>query len=34
MKRHGGLFEKIVEPENIELAFQKAKKGKTWQDSV
>ena len=34
MKRHGQLFEKIVDPENIELAFQKAKKGKTWQDSV
>ena len=34
MKRHGGLFEKIVDPENIELAFQRAKKGKTWQDSV
>lgn len=34
MKRHGGLFEKIVDPENIELAFQKARKGKTWQDSV
>lgn len=34
MKRRGGLFEKIVDPENIELAFQKAKKGKTWQDSV
>jgi retron-type reverse transcriptase len=34
MKRHGNLFEKIVSPENIELAFAKAKKGKTWQDSV
>jgi hypothetical protein len=34
MKRHGGLFEKIVEPENIELAYKKARKGKTWQDSV
>ena len=34
MKRHGGLFEKIVTPENIELAFDKAKKGKTWQNSV
>ncbi len=34
MKRHGKLFEKIVDPENIELAFSKAKKGKTWQDSV
>ncbi len=34
MKRHGRLFEKIVDPENIELAFSKAKRGKTWQDSV
>jgi len=34
MKRHGGLFEKIVDPENIALAYKKAKKGKTWQDSV
>lgn len=34
MKRHGGLFEQIVTPENIELAFSKAKKGKTWQESV
>ncbi len=34
MKRHGGLFEKIVDPENIELAYQKAKRGKTWQESV
>lgn len=34
MKRHGRLFEKIVAPENIELAFQKAKKGKLWQESV
>lgn len=34
MKRHGGLFERIVAPGNIELAFNKAKKGKTWQESV
>lgn len=34
MKRHGGLFEKIVSKENIELAYKKAKKKKTWQDSV
>jgi len=34
MKRHGGLFEKIVDPENIELAYQKARKGKNWQESV
>ena len=34
MKRHGRLFEKIVTPENIALAFDKAKRGKTWQKSV
>lgn len=34
MKRHSGLFAKIVEPENIELAYKKARKGKAWQDSV
>ena len=34
MKRHGGLFPRIVAAENIELAFAKARKGKTWQDSV
>ena len=34
MKRHGQLFEKIVTPENIALAFDKAKKGKTWQEGV
>ena len=34
MKRHGRLFPQIASTENIELAFMKAKKGKTWQDSV
>lgn len=34
MKRHGNLFEKIVSKENIELAFEKARKGKNWQDDV
>lgn len=34
MKRHGGLFEQIVDPDNIELAFNKAKKGKIWRESV
>lgn len=34
MKRHGNLFEKIVSEENIELAFEKARKGKNWQDDV
>ena len=34
MKRHGRLFEEIATTENIEIAFMKARKGKTWQDSV
>ncbi|MCR5559033.1 MAG: reverse transcriptase/maturase family protein [Schwartzia sp.] len=34
MKRHGNLFEKIVAVENIELAFEKARQGKNWQDTV
>ncbi len=34
MKRYGRLFERIVSKENIELAYAKAKKRKTWQDSV
>lgn len=34
MKRHGNLFEKIVTVENIELAFEKARQGKNWQDTV
>lgn len=34
MKRHGGLWEKIVHPDNLQLAFKKARKGKGWQLSV
>lgn len=34
MKRHGKLFVKIIDAENIKTAFDKAKKGKLWQDSV
>ncbi len=34
MKRRGNLFEKIVTVENIELAFEKARQGKNWQDTV
>lgn len=29
MKRHGNLYDKITDPENIELAYKNAKKGKT-----
>jgi hypothetical protein len=29
MKRHGNLFEKIIDPENISRAYRKAKKGKS-----
>jgi hypothetical protein len=34
MKRHGNLFEQIVEKDNIHLAYRKARKGKSWQDTV
>lgn len=34
MKRHGNLWEGIVTTENINLAFQKARKGKGWQYKV
>lgn len=34
MKRKGNLYKKIIERSNLELAFDKAKKGKTWQDTV
>lgn len=34
MKRTGNLFSKIVERDNIELAFQLARKGKRWQDTI
>lgn len=34
MKRHGNLWEKLVSMENIELAYQKAKKQKMWQRQV
>jgi len=34
MKRHGNLFGKIVETDNIYLAYKKARKGKGWQDTV
>lgn len=34
MKRHGNLFQKIVEPDNIYLGYKLARKGKTWQDTI
>jgi len=34
MRRHGNLFKKIVTPENIYLAYRKARKGKRWQRKV
>ena len=34
MKRTGSLFPRIVEPDNIELAFRLARKGKRWQDTI
>ena len=34
MKRYGDLFQKIVEPYNIYLAYRFARKGKTWQDTI
>lgn len=34
MKRHGNLFDKIVDPGNIYEAYLKARKGKAWQDTV
>ena len=34
MKRHGSLFDEIVSLENIELAYCKARRNKTWQKKV
>jgi retron-type reverse transcriptase len=34
MKRYGNLFSKVVALDNIENAFTKAKKGKSWQEKV
>ena len=34
MKRLGNTYNKIISRENLELAFDKAKKGKTWQDKA
>ena len=34
MKRHGNLFEKIVDMDNLRYAFKRARKGKTWMKAV
>ena len=34
LKRHGNLFEKIISMENLELAYLKARRGKSWQKNV
>ena len=34
MKRHGNLFCKVIESENIAYAYQRAKRGKMWQKKV
>lgn len=34
MKRHGNLWEKITHPDNLYLAFTKARKGKGWHRSI
>lgn len=34
MKRHGDLWKYVVDPENIELAYKRAKHGKTWQRTI
>jgi RNA-directed DNA polymerase len=34
MRRHGDLWRFVVDPENIELAYKRAKHGKTWQRTI
>ena len=34
IKRHGKLFDKIADPENIKIAYAKARKGKLWQNNI
>lgn len=34
MKKTGNLFPKVVEPDNIHLAYRLARKGKSWQDTI
>jgi len=34
VKRYGNLFQQIVQLDNLYLAYKKARKGKTWQDTI
>jgi hypothetical protein len=34
MKRHGNLFSKLIDLENLRLAYRDARRGKTWQDTI
>ncbi len=34
MKRYGNLWDKIVTMENLELAYRRARKGKSWQSTI
>jgi len=34
MKRHGNLWDKITDPENLYKAYRKARKGKAWQSGI
>lgn len=34
MKRHGNLWGKITDRDNIYLAYRKARKGKSWQNTI
>lgn len=34
MKRHGNLFNKIIDMENLRLAYRKSRKGKNWQRTI
>lgn len=34
MRRHGNLFDKITDIDNIRLAYKKARKGKSWQNTI
>lgn len=34
MKRHGDLYSEICDIENLRLAYQKARKGKNWQNTI
>lgn len=34
MKRHNGLYNKLIDMENIKLAYHNARKNKTWQEQV